>query len=177
MKRIGRVRSSRAQTAYQTLGELGETAVVKHCSCPRCKRPRTLRRLPRNFEAADIICKFCAFTAQVKATSVRKPGGLRRLLPGASWRVQQARMKAHIYLPLYIVTMLNDIPQRILYLPPDFQTQEMFRPRTPLSQRARRAGWQGFYYDLRVLPEGHLAVLWARRRRALAGDRQNPRAE
>jgi type II restriction enzyme len=36
----------------------------------------------------------------------------------------------------------------IFYLAGDLQNSEMFKPRAPLSDRARRAGWQGFVYDL-----------------------------
>jgi hypothetical protein len=36
----------------------------------------------------------------------------------------------------------------IYYLAPDLQVPEMFKPRKPLSERARRAGWTGFLYDL-----------------------------
>jgi hypothetical protein len=36
----------------------------------------------------------------------------------------------------------------IYYLAPDLQIPEMFKPRKPLSEKARRAGWSGLLYDL-----------------------------
>ncbi|MGK4455787.1 hypothetical protein, partial [Klebsiella pneumoniae] len=57
-------------TAKQLLGARGEIMVTKKCGCPRCKRKRTLRRLPVNFKCADVICDFCGFLAQVKTMNV-----------------------------------------------------------------------------------------------------------
>ena len=45
-------------TSKQELGELGEHLVVKNCSCPRCKRPGTLRRLGQNFKCALVAKPF-----------------------------------------------------------------------------------------------------------------------
>jgi hypothetical protein len=36
----------------------------------------------------------------------------------------------------------------IYYRAPDLQIPEMFKPRKPLSEKARRAGWSGLLYDL-----------------------------
>jgi hypothetical protein len=57
-------------------------------------------------------------------------------------------MAAGIYLPLFIVLMKGR-ESSIFYLSTDAQTPDMFVPRKPLSETARRAGWQGFVYDLR----------------------------
>ncbi|WP_404798915.1 DpnI domain-containing protein [Acinetobacter thermotolerans] len=42
----------------------------------------------------------------------------------------------------------------VYYLPTDFQSPELFVPRKPLSDQAKRAGWQGFLYDLSKVPQG-----------------------
>ena len=44
--------------------------------------------------------------------------------------------------------------------PVDFQSQELFVPRKKLSDKAQRAGWQGFYYDLSFVPEGAFVRLF-----------------
>jgi hypothetical protein len=36
----------------------------------------------------------------------------------------------------------------IHYLSAGLQDEELFEPRKPLSVNAKRAGWQGFHYDL-----------------------------
>lgn len=136
-------------TDKQDLGELGEKLVAATCTCPRCKRSRTLRRLPNNFRCADLICDFCGFLAQVKATRVddvdRKPD----TILGAAWNPQKERMDSGIYFPLFIVAVgKSDKKKAIYYLSADLQDASIFEPRNPLSSTARRAGWQGFLYRL-----------------------------
>ncbi len=148
------------KTLNQSLGELGEVTVTRQCMCPRCKRSRTLRRLRANFKAADIICDFCGFTAQVKAVTTPARGQLTRQLMGASWPVQRERMKSHIYPPLFVVTVIGGKADQVLYVPADLQLPTLFKPRKPLSKTAKRAGWQGFVYDLDALPQGIPVIVW-----------------
>jgi hypothetical protein len=62
-------------------------------------------------------------------------------------------MKAGVYFPLFLVARG---PRRVaIYsLPTEFQLPKLFKERKPLSGKARRAGWQGFMYDLRGLDAG-----------------------
>lgn len=145
-------------TGKQELGAWGEVQVAKTCACPRCKRRKTLRRLPPNFKCADLICDFCGFLAQVKTTTVTDVCALPKTVPGAAWAPQRERMAAAIYFPLYLVLKSGD-DFAIYYLPTDFQGEIVFVPRTPLSADARRAGWQGFTYRLDALPDGALVRL------------------
>jgi hypothetical protein len=136
-------------TARQILGHFGEERVVRECSCPRCKRVRSLVKLPLNFKCADVICDFCGYLGQVKATTVPKVTELPNQILGAAWEPQRARMEAGIYFPLFLVlTTKNQVQHAIYYLSADLQRPEMFKPRKPLSESARRAGWTGFMYDL-----------------------------
>jgi type II restriction enzyme len=66
---------------------------------------------------------------------------------GAAWGPQKERMAAAIYFPFFLV-LVSGRRHSIFYLSADLQTSEMFEPRSPLSTRARRAGWQGFIYRL-----------------------------
>jgi Dam-replacing family len=145
------------RTSHQALGDYGE-AVVARLPCPRCKRERTLRRLPVNFRCADVICDFCGYLAQVKATERADVGTLPRSLMGAAWEPQNARMAAGIYFPLFIVvTNADRSDHAVYYLPADLQQPEMFQQRRPLRATARRAGWVG--YRLRLdLPGGHQPI-------------------
>lgn len=135
-------------TKHQILGSLGEDRVVKACSCPRCKRSKTLRRLPPNFKCADVICDFCGFLAQVKSVTSKALTIIPVTVLGAAWSVQKARMDAGIYFPLFLVLACGR-KTAIYYLSADLQKPEMFKPRKPLSENARRAGWQGFLYLLK----------------------------
>lgn len=136
-------------TIKQKLGEHGETLVCQLCICPKCKRAKTFRRLKVNFECADIICEFCSFTAQVKATRKTDLDKLPRKVPGAAWIPQKLRLEAGIYIPFYLVLVRprNWNVYAIYYLVPDVQHIDMFLPRKKrLSPKAKRAGWWGFDY-------------------------------
>lgn len=145
-------------TAKQTLGKWGEEQVAKLCQCPKCKRTKTLKRLPTNFKCADLICDFCGFLAQVKAMNVKALLPLPKQVLGAAWGPQKDRMDSAIYFPLYLVLKAPS-GSAIYYLSTDFQTPQLFVPRTPLSASAKRAGWQGFIYDLTTVPNGALIKL------------------
>lgn len=140
-------------TAKQKLGDFGERAVAKRCSCPRCKKEKTLKLLPNNFKCADVVCDFCGYLGQVKTKTTKNIDKLPKQILGAAWGPQRQRMEAGIYFPLFLVLVCGP-NHAIYYLPADLQQSDMFVPRKPLSKKARRAGWQGFYYDLTVVPEG-----------------------
>ena len=136
-------------TDRQLLGSFGEQRVVKECSCPRCKRNDTLVTLPNNFKCADVICDFCGYLAQVKASNVRDIDAIPNTILGAAWGPQKERMTSAIYFPLFLVLVgPSQKDYSIFYLAADLQEPSMFRPRSPLSSKTRRAGWQGFTYDL-----------------------------
>lgn len=144
-------------TSRQELGVIGEQAVT--ClSCPRCKRSKTLRRLPPNFKCADIICDFCGYLAQVKTSEKEDVDVLPKQLLGAAWGPQEERMKAGVFFPLFIVLVShNHRKKAIYYLPADLQTAAIFQKRPPLGSAARRAGWTG--YQLRLdIPGAHRPV-------------------
>ena len=146
-------------TARQVLGLFGEQRVVQECACPRCKRAKTLVRLPPNFKCADVICDFCGYLAQVKTTAANDVNVVPRTLLGAAWGPQKARMDAAIYFPLLLVLVEpNSKGYAIYFLSADLQHPDIFRPRSPLSATARRAGWQGFIYNLEPVQQ-HFARL------------------
>ncbi len=135
-------------TAKQELGMFGELKVVQDCACPKCKRARTLVRLPTNFKCADVICDFCGYLGQVKAARVKDTNTIPKAVLGAAWKPQKERMDAAIYFPLFLVLVGKSARNyAIYYLSADLQAPALFKARTPLSAKARRAGWQGFVYD------------------------------
>ena len=139
------------RTNKQQLGDFGEEIVVKRCACPRCKRKATLKCLPNNFKCADVICDFCGYLAQVKATRVKNITKLPKQQLGAAWGPQYERMNAGIYFPLFIV-LVHLQSSAIYYLAADLQIPDMFVPRKPLGPTARKAGWLGFRYDFASVP-------------------------
>jgi type II restriction enzyme len=110
--------------------------------------------LQKNFQCADLICKFCGYLAQVKAVTLAGSDLPDRIL-GAAWGPQHEQIIAGIYHGLFIagfskggrLVRIDYVPAHILETTP-----EIFEPRTPLSSTAKRAGWQGFYYNVTKLP-------------------------
>lgn len=143
-------------TKQQELGEKGEKAVRQRVPCPRCGRPRHLTPLRANFPCADVICRFCGFLAQVKAYTLKGSSrGLPEQVLGAGWYVQRDQIMAGIYHGLYIVGFSQKGRLvRIYYVPAHILqgAPEVFEPRNPLKETAKRAGWVGFNYNLRKLP-------------------------
>lgn len=138
-------------TKLQELGNAGENLVKSKVDCPKCKNGRfSLKLLPINFKCADLICDFCGYLAQVKSTKVANVNELPKSILGAAWKPQKERMDSGIFFPLFIVLFSSKSMRdyQIFYLPADLQTKEMFIPRKKLSDKAKRAGWQGFQIDL-----------------------------
>ena len=133
-------------TNKQKLGDWGEKLVRKEFDCPKCKKPNTLKQLPPNFKCADIICDFCGYLAQVKTNNVNDIDTIPRAVLGAAWGPQKERMDAGIYFPLFLI-LRNKKVFSVFYLSSDLQTEEMFIKRKKLSDKAKRAGWQGYYFD------------------------------
>jgi hypothetical protein len=143
----------------QKLGALGEKRVTEDCLCPGCKRSRTLKRLPNNFKCADVICDFCGYVAQVKTNTSLEIESIPNTVLGAAWGPQKERMDAAIYFPLFLVLVTRDLKSySIFYLSADLQQSDMFQPRSPLSAEARRAGWQGFAYNLRQVRDRFVRI-------------------
>ena len=134
------------RTNKQLLGDFGENLIIKKFNCPKCKRIKSLKKLPQNFKCADIICDFCGYLAQVKTKTVSDIEKFPSKVLGAAWGPQKERMDAGIYFPLFVV-LKNGRTHSVFYLSSDLQTEEMFIKRKPLSKNAKRAGWQGFYFD------------------------------
>lgn len=145
-------------TEKQNLGDFGEKMVVKNCSCPKCKKEKTLKLLTKNFKCADVVCDFCGYLGQVKAKNVKDINLIPKQILGAAWQPQQERMNAGIYFPIFIVLVCEN-EFSIFYLSADLQVPEMFVARKPLSPTARRAGWQGFYFDMQKVPQGAVVRL------------------
>lgn len=143
-------------TNKQKLGLFGEEIIAKYMGCPRCKRFPTLCKLPNNFKCADIICNFCGFLAQVKTKMTENLDTPPKTIPGAAWRPQNERIKHGIYFPLYLILVNKKKEYQIYYLPVDFQFKGLFKKRNPLSETAKRKGWQGFHYDFSKLSDGAL---------------------
>ena len=141
------------------LGDWGERLVAKSVGCPKCKNHQTLRKLVGNFKCADLICEFCGFIAQVKTKNVVNVEQIPASILGAAWQPQKLRMEAGIYTSLYLALKSKaGVGRAIYFLPAELQTPKMFVPRKPLSENAKRAGWQGFLIDTRQVSDRFVRI-------------------
>jgi hypothetical protein len=132
-------------TSRQSLGTFGENLVAKKIRCPQCLREeRTFRLLPVNFKCADLICDFCGYLAQVKTSRVKNVDDVPNQILGAAWKPQVERMDNDIFFSLFLVLIDDNQKSAIYYLPKKDQVKSMFLPRKPLSDSAKRSGWQGY---------------------------------
>lgn len=136
-------------TKQQALGAWGEQIVARMCWCPRCKRQGTLKRLREGFKCADLLCDFCGCAAQVKTTTGKRATVLPGYILGAAWKPQEERLRAGVYLPLFIVVRESARVFAIHFVSSEIQSRSMYMPRQALSASARRPGWRGFTYDLK----------------------------
>jgi type II restriction enzyme len=78
-------------------------------------------------------------------------------IAGAAWGPQQDRILAGIYHGLYLVGYRRGSRTlvRIDFVPPHIieATPNVFEPRKPLSDQAKRAGWTGFLLNVSALPK------------------------
>ena len=142
-------------TTRQQLGDRGELEVSRRALCPGCGGAKRLKPLSQNFECADLICKFCGFLAQVKATTLAAEAeGFPSRIQGAGWRPKRDQIRAGIYHGLFLV---GYSPKgklvRIEYIPPHIlqATPNLYVPRV-IGPGAKRAGHAMFDYQLDELP-------------------------
>lgn len=140
------------RTNKQKLGDWGEQLVAKCCPCPQCEITGTFRLLKAGSKCIDLTCSECGLSAQVKAKTVKDVERLPSKILGAAWDPQKALLDKGIYVALYVVlTTPERSASSIFHLPSEAQSLELFEPRKPLKDTAKRAGWQGFNYVCRAV--------------------------
>ena len=137
-------------TLKQKLGDFGEQAVVDNCDCPICGAVKPFNLLTKNHKLVDVVCTQCGAMAQVKAKRAKRIDRCPNTVLGAAWGPQREQLEQGVFNTLFVVVVNAAEEFTIFCLPPIAQTVEVYKPRKPLSQNARRAGWQGFVYDLRL---------------------------
>lgn len=137
--------TNRAQIARVLI----ETWAEMNLYCLNCTRD-ALARLPPNTPVADFACPTCNATYQLKA----KDGRFGRLVIGAAYDVTLRAARAH-NMPAHILVEFDRRRSTIIYadaLPGTLIDEARVIPRRALSEKARRAGWQGCNIDVSGLP-------------------------
>jgi hypothetical protein len=132
--------TSRFVSAAQATRVALETWASFNLYCLNCERDE-LDQLPDNTPVADFQCLECRSRYQLKG----KNGRLGRRIPGAAYRptieaIRKGEMPEYVLVefdPRFATVVFVDaFPGRLI-------SEERVEPRKPLSERARRAGWQG----------------------------------
>jgi len=152
-------------TERQITGLMGELYVAKHCTCPKCKIGRFVGMSISNFPCADLICKFCGQLIQVKTKKVKNKNQKIKKVGGAAWSPFKKRIESGIFYPLFIVKIIKNKPFSILFISEHTQKEiydidnNLYVSRKPLGNHCKRAGWQGFNYNLDLIPEKLIRIL------------------
>lgn len=141
--------AARFASATQAARVALETWASFNLYCLDCASD-ALDRLPDNTPVADFKCYVCGRFYQLKAKDGRF--GLR--IVGAAYQptvdcIRRGKMPEHIFVEFdkrfNTVVFVDAIPGRLI-------TEDRVIPRRPLSEKARRAGWQGCNIVISGLP-------------------------
>lgn len=120
---------------------LTELWVEENMYCPVCGNC-SVSKYPANMPVADFFCPSCKADFELKSKNVkslRQP----RVIAGGSWHTMLARLRSASN-PHLLFMLRQDVRiQNFIFIPNFFFSPSVIAPRTPLSAKARRAGWQG----------------------------------
>lgn len=135
----------------QRIRVMSESWVAKHVSCPFCGDE--LIPFGTGFVGLDFFCNRCDEEFQLKSMC----GGIPKKLTGAEYQKtkeafdsgQQPNLLCLVYQkPNYEITRLVLIRRHLL-------TSKILKARKRLLATARRAGWQGCYWQIDQIPTEH----------------------
>jgi type II restriction enzyme len=160
-----------AQAAYvsgsQNARVWTEGWVASRLYCPNCGAS-SLTKHPNNRPVADFVCEACGEDYELKSQKSRFGA---KVNDGA-YRTMMERLQAsnnpNLMLMNYDRSTLS--VTNLIIVPRQFFTPRAIAPRAPLSEKARRAGWQGCNILLGAIPEA--GKIWLLRDREWA-----PKAE
>lgn len=142
------------KTPSKIIGEAIEDWVCQNMSCPICKEPkckhcgtRTLQKLPASFKSADLVCTKCHTKVQVKAkkNSFFTVDGQVKKIIGAEYTTTLESFQKSIHYYLISYSLEKMVVNEVYHISPKNLKPKQVVPRKPLSEDAKRAGWQGCY--------------------------------
>ena len=128
-------------------GEACEYWLSDNIRCPECKLGKMIK-LTANIPVVDHACDSCGATFQVKAKNgkiVKKDGSAN--IVGAEYKTTLSSLRSHDGRPWAMILISycrkSNVVKEVFYVPSSNIRESNIIPRKPLSQSARRAGWQG----------------------------------
>lgn len=136
------------KSASQIARVTTEAWVESQLPCPACSAQ--LRRLAANAKTRDFECSGCHESFQLKSQS-RSFG---KRVVGAAYRPTIDAIASHTHPHLLLLHYDRQLMKviSVTAIHRSALTRRVVKPRRPLSENARRAGWQGCIFHLDFLP-------------------------
>lgn len=126
-----------------------EAWVDNHLLCPNCGS--SIDRFPANRKSVDFCCSTCEEVFQLKSFSKSRPSRI----PGGDYSTTLESIEEGSR-PSFIFLHYDRDEMRVVDIHAvhsAFITKDQVKPRKPLGESARRAGWQGCYIHLAGIPD------------------------
>ena len=128
------------------IGEAIEDSIIS-LRCPICSKA-SLKKYSTNEKSKDIYCEECNSQFQVKGTQTKYTSNSSIKLLGAEYKTTCCSVNSKVvHFIIVFYSEINSIYsiKNIVFINSECITENCVLPRKPLSNTARRAGWQGCY--------------------------------
>ena len=135
------------KSARRINSEAVELYVEDKIRCPECGS--MLRKLPANTPSKDFDCTKCCKAIQVKfkrSDIIKDLSKENNKISGAAYKPTMLNINKDI--DWYIVYLKSNVICGLVRIKSMFINEANIIPRRPLSNTARRAGWQGCYLSI-----------------------------
>ncbi len=142
------------------VGEASEIYIKNNLYCIRCNH-KEFTKCKTNEKSKDLICFSCNQKYQIKAKTITNKG-LHKIIStnsihliGGEYSTTLQNLDQQIDYLILLYEKNEYKIRNILFIPFDKVNNQCIIPRKPLSQKAKRANWQGCYIqfnDFTILP-------------------------
>lgn len=139
----------------QKIRVMSEEWVADNIGCPCCGYHR-LNNFENNRPVADFYCEKCGETFELKS----KNGALGRKISDGAYKTAIERITSNTNPSLFVLQYDEYSVVNLEIIPKYFFTPNIIEARKPLSETARRAGWQGCNIIFGDIPEqGRISII------------------
>jgi type II restriction enzyme len=144
--------STNWKSKSRIIGEAGEIYIKNNLQCQRCNI-QDFDKCKTNEPSKDLVCNNCGQRYQIKAANskTKKNDDNSMKIMGGEYSTTINNINQEIdYLIIIYENNTNTYKiKNIYYIKKENITTNCIVPRKPLSQNAKRAGWQGCYIMLK----------------------------
>ena len=132
----------------QRVRVLTENWMFRNGYCPRCGRDG-LVKYRNNQPLADFFCEGCRSDYELKS----KAGAFGSRITDGAYHKAIERIQSRRNPHFFLLNYQHDTVKNLCIVPNYFFTPALIEPRKPLSDTARRAGWQGCNIRISDVPD------------------------